>query len=111
MRIRKSIIICLVLAFALASVSICSAADWYTNCKIEQIGTLSNGATWGKLSDASGAAAFTNKPFIMAASAMDKTGLATLLSAYAVGSNVSIYADVPESGAGTISIIVVVNDQ
>lgn len=85
-----------------------AANNWHTNCSITRLGVLSDGSTYVKLTDDTNANAFTNKAFVCSSSSMDKQTLATLLSAQAMGKNVSIYAD-SSSNPGLINIIVIIN--
>lgn len=70
-----------------------AAPEWVTNASVVIVGTLSNGTTWVKLTDETGADKFSNYPFICANASMDKQVLATILTAVSMTRNLSVYCD------------------
>ena len=103
---KKVLVFLIVIVSFVLSTPAFAANAWYgggsNSVAVVKVGCLPTGAAYAILTDSAGA--FTNKGFIMQNSEGDKSGLATLLTAFSMGRGVSLYADVD---AGTINIIVV----
>ena len=102
---KKTLFGLLIVLSLIVTMPVHAANSWYgtgtTYVSIVKVGCLANGAAYAVLTDSAGA--FTNKGFIMQNADADKSGLATLLTAFSMSRNLSIYAD-PDSG--TINLIV-----